>query len=535
MLIVQFLLVNAHFVLSLLSALVCFAVAWLYYDAWLGNKSLKESYKFIGFLLLSLSFIAQSVIIEQSLLETTLLRTEIAGTVRVLFRLGAYLFLIIGQIAVPLQPLPEYRKHKKIIKSPAILVLGGFPLLSFAPFSFPLLAATTAILYLRRATTGLENHLKPIALGFFMLSFSELLNLTTFLRSTDNINLFNLVAPFGLFWILTRVFLAFAFLIIGRWVWGYLLKRFENQLFIIFTSVTLFVFLVTTVFFTYATLNNLKQDILKSLKTDIGILSYSIDNKKAELLADALVIGQNPEVGSALAATDKRKLADLTTPILLSKKLSSLIIVSDSGVVILRAEDYERNSESLSSNPMVKSALDDKYTAAITTKEGATAPTASVITSVPIRNEGKIVGAIILETAIDNSLLDGIKAATGLDASIYADNFRSATTFIAPDGKSRWIGIKEEDSVVKKTVLTEGDTFTGSVKLLNVPYFSAFAPLKDLYGNPVGMLFVGRPEVSILQTASHSIELTFMVTAILLALSILPSFFISKYLVEQIK
>ena len=73
MLTVQFLLVNFHFVVSLLAALVTFAVAWLYFDAWTGQKDLKQSPSFFGFLFLSLSFVAQAVLIDQSLFETSFL------------------------------------------------------------------------------------------------------------------------------------------------------------------------------------------------------------------------------------------------------------------------------------------------------------------------------------------------------------------------------------------------------------------------------------------------------------------------------
>ncbi|RLC28692.1 hypothetical protein DRH13_06750 [Candidatus Woesebacteria bacterium] len=536
MLLVQFLLVNTHFVLSLLAALVTFAVAWLYFDAWLNKKDFKEGYKFLGFILLTLSFVVQSTLIEQSLLEHSLLGSETIIILRSFFRITGYLVLIIGQIAVPLQPLPEYRKKKTKKSSTGAFILPfiGIAATEFSSFLFPILAITTAFLYLRRATVGLEHHLKQIALSFVFLAFSELVGLAYLFRNTDNITIANLVAPFGPLWILERHLLAGAVFVLGRWIWSYLLKRFQTQLFMIFTTSVLIIFLITTIFFTFATLNNLQRDILDSLKTDVGVLSYTIDSKKAEALSDVQVIAQNTEIVAAVAESDRKKLSDLIVPILLAKKQASLVIVSDTGAILMKAEEPERTGGSLSDDPLINRALSDNEITSVVTKEGVIAPIVAVRATTPIKFENEIIGAVMVGVDIDNAFVDGVKKATGLDASIYADNMRSATTFVAPDGKSRWIGIKEETEEVKKTVLVDGDIYTGSVKLLNVPYFAAYAPLNNIDNNPVGMLFVGRPEVSILQTASNSIELTFITTAVLLILSILPSYFVSKYIVSQI-
>jgi sensor histidine kinase regulating citrate/malate metabolism len=200
----------------------------------------------------------------------------------------------------------------------------------------------------------------------------------------------------------------------------------------------------------------------------------------------------------------------------------------------MRAEEPERTGDSLSDDPLVKRALSGDEITSVITREGVMAPIVAVRAAVPVLSEGEVIGAVMLGTDIDNAFVDGVKETTGLDTSIYADNIRSATTFIAPDGKSRWVGIKEETERIKKQVLVNGETYTGSTNLLNVPYFAAYTPITNIDNNPIGMLFVGRPEVSILQTASRSIELTFITTAVLLVFSVLPAYFVSKYIVEQI-
>lgn len=125
-----------------------FAVAWLYFDAWLNNKDFKEGYKFLGFILLTFSFVVQSTLIEQSLLEHSLLGSETIIILRSFFRIAGYLVLIISQIAVPLQPLPEYRKKKTKKSSTGVFILPlvGLAAIEFSTFLFPILAGIKLIL-----------------------------------------------------------------------------------------------------------------------------------------------------------------------------------------------------------------------------------------------------------------------------------------------------------------------------------------------------------------------------------------------------
>ena len=535
----QFLLVNAHFTINLLAALVSFAVAWLYFDAWIGRKDAREATKWIGFLLLSISFVIHAAAIEQSLLDTSLLGS-VSPILTGLFRVSAYLVLSVAQIIDPLQPLPEYRgglgfgvRNKK--KTAAFLLpLIGIPFDQGLSYLYPILAALTGFLYLRRATVGLEHHLKPISSSFFILSLSELAGVASTFRESDNIAISNLVSAFGPLWLMEHILFILSAFVLGKWVWGYLIKRLETQLLMIFTTMTLGIFLITTIFFTSTQMNSLQKSTLENMEVNVNVLQYTIDSKKAETLSDAQVIAQNPEMVAAVNENDKTKLTAIASSLLLTKKQAFLVIVSDTGAVLMRGDDPDKVGGSLSDDRLVKEALEGNTQAAVVTKDGVIAPEVSVRGAAPIKSGDKVIGAVILGTLIDNAFVDGLKEATGLDASVYADNIRSATTFVAPDGKSRWIGIKEETDEVKKNVLVDGVAYIGSVEILNVPYHAAFAPLKNIDNNPVGMLFVGRPQVTLLQSAGKSIELTFTVTVVLLIMSVVPAYLVSKYIIDQI-
>lgn len=528
----QFLLINGHFTLNLLAALVFFAVAWLYYDAWLGRRDTREGTKAFGFFALSLSFVIHATAIEQSLLAGSLLGAQTIDILTAVFRISGYLILTIGQFIDPLQPLPGYRNSKT---GAAIATAVVIPISQLILFSYPILAMITAFSYLKRATIGLENHLKPISKSLFFLTFFEFAGLAASFRGTDNVFLSNLVKPFGIIWMIEHLLLIIAVFILGSWIWGYLIKRLETQLMMIFTTTTLAIFLITTIFFTTNSMNSLRRSTLENLKINVNVLGYSVDSKKAEALSDAQMIAQNPEIVTAVIEKDSKRITDLATNILLAKKQTFLVVVSETGQILVRADDPDKVGGSLSDDPLVKKALAGEETTGVVAKDAVLAPEISVRASTPIRTTSGVIGAVVVGTSIDNAFVDGLKDATGLDASVYADNVRSATTYIAPDGKSRWIGIKEETAAVKKKVLVDGESFTGSVNILNVPYFTAFAPLSDANENPIGMLFVGQPQVSLLQSASKSIELTFLVTAGLLIFSVFPAYFVSKYIIEQIK
>ncbi len=527
---VQFLLQNAHFALNLFAALVFFSAAWLYFDAWSIKKEFKETLKISGLFILSLSFVAHATQIEQTILKDSIFGSTGLTMVSLVLRILGYGLLCAGLIIDPLQKRPGEEKHTTTTGAFAVMGVS-----SFFGILAPILAGATGLLYLKRATIGLENHLKPVAFSFFILSIHELLSLAQYFQYTNNVTLFNLVAPFAPLWIIQHLFLLAAMILLGRWVFAYLLKRLQTQLFMIFTSLILVIFLLTTVSFTYLLLKNLENDALSHLTTDVNILDYSIESKKNEILSDTQVTADNPTLKKAINDNDRKALRQIASSLLLAKKESFLVITASNGSVLMRGDDPDRFGDSISADPLFKKAANRESASSVVTRDGVLAPTVSLRAAVPILDNDTVIGTVILGTDINNTYVDEVKRATKLDASVYGGNKRSATTFISTDQKSRWIGIAEENSSIKKQVLVDGKPYVGTSNILNTPYLSAFLPLKDTDNVPVGMLFVGREKIEILQTAGKSIELTFIVSAILLVLSIIPAFLISKFIAGQIK
>lgn len=537
MLDLQFLGQNMHFAIGLLVALATFAAAWLYFDAWTNEKSLKNLLKWSGFLSLSVSFVIYAVDVPLigSLAEEGQTKYGLASEI---IRLVGYLMILIAEFLSPLLKAPlsqsQQSQTTSTNKTPALAVWPG-PVAGFTKALPVLGAAGVCLMYWRRSTVGMERHLRPLAIAFGGFTIFELLSRAQFLRDSSNVAINQAAAIYGPIWLAENLVLLVSGVLLGLWVWRYLTKRFMSQLFMIFTSGIILVFLATTLTFTFVLLKSVKNATLSNLTTTANVLNYALDSKRSETSASAQSLGFNPGFVSAILDKDHNSLAKLTSSYLADKKLSSLVITTDTGQVLLRAEDVDRWGDSLSSDPLVRRSLIGQNNSSITTQSGVIAPEVFIKSTTPVRDSrGLIIGTVTTGVAIDNAFVDGIKNATGLDASIYSSNIRSATTTLTADGKSRWIGIKEQNTDVNETVLKRGETFGGSLNILNRSYLAVYRPLLDVDNVPVGMILIGQPQTEILKAANQSIQRTFILAVVLLVISVIPAYFVARYIVRQL-
>lgn len=547
----QFFSQNAHFAILLFAALVSFAICWLYVDAWSNRHEGKELIKWVGCALLGLSFLLEATLIEQAVLGKSLLG-DFGDMVFVWLRVAGYGALIVGQIIDPLQAIPKLKGLELNDNKPAPGETVAAPQTTEPPkppqaygivsavtlgakWLLPLGALTIAGLYWRRATIGLERHLKPVARGFFLLGLADLLFLGRLLRETTNPLLYNLVAPYGVVWWTWHVLLLAGCLILGKWVWFYLTKRFFSQLFMIFMTLSVVIFLVVSVSFTSLLLRNIRQTSLNNLDTAANVLQYALETKQAETTASAEQLAGTSSVVEALAARNRAALTTTVNSFLLQKKLTNVIVTNASGQVQARGRDAESWGDSLSDDPLIRRALLGTNQASVVVHDAVNGSAVEVQSAQAIRSSNNtIIGVVVASLELGPSFVDGLKGQTGLDSSIYAGNVLAATTFVGADGKTRNVGVRLDDPKVKQQVLTAGKNYTSPVSIQNRQMLGAFLPLKDVDNATVGMILVAEPESTVLKTAGRSVELTFLLTATLLVVSIVPIYFISNGLVKQL-
>lgn len=538
----QFIFINVHFALNVVAALIFFMVSWLYLDAWFEIRALKNTYKIAGFALLALSFLIQAVIIDSTSLGATFFPGKYLEALSLFLRILGYGGVAVGLL---LDPLPIIPKTKGIAMSElkGILVTTPFAKVLALPFVFvmslitliiPLLAASVGFLHIRRATLGLESHLKPIGWGMYIIALYELFSFALRISGIKNVFWYNMLKPYGIAWVITNVLLLAGILLIGSWVFRYLLKRIQSQIFIIYSCSILVIFLTITVTFTWLLLHNIESEALKQLETDTKVLNYAVESKKAETLSDALALSQSPQLSRSLLLGNQKDIELLSEPYLLSKNLNSVVILNSEGVVVAKGEDKEHNGISLSGDPLVKKGLEGKNVSSIITRDGIFAPEISMSAVATVTSQDKIIGMVLLDRRIDNAFVDGVKDATGLEVSLYGKNQLSATTLVALDNHARANGVIEDRSQIKKEVLEKGNFFQTSTVILNRQYLASYMPVKNVDSEILGMLFVGRPEVTILASAIRSIQGTFVIANILLLFSIVPSYLISRYIARQL-
>jgi hypothetical protein len=529
----QLLFEQAHFALNVFAALVMFATAWLYFDAWLNRHQPREAFRAAGYFQLSLSFLIHAATLESTILPSPVLGSETLKLIFWAFRIVGLIFLLVSFFFDPIQPRP-----KVVDQFAHVGIIGAIPLLLTLDTSMAIiitmLAFLVAVQYIRRATTGLERHLMPVAISFLLFGVAEFIGTFNGLRSSTNVFIYSLVAPFGPIWIVEHVTLLISVLLLRRWVFGYLLKRFETQLFMVFTSGIVLIFLATAVTFTSLLLTNVQNASLSQLSTDVRVLSYALDSKKAETLSDAQVLVQNQALIDLVKTSNMGGLRDLVEQYFVSKKETYLAVLSPSGQVLARGEDRSHYGDTLSSDPLVVRAQGGQSASSVVVQDGVVAPELSVRSAVPIKSGDTTIGVVLAGTTVDNALLDGIKTTTGLESTIYGGNKISATTLVTTDGVTRPMGLIEPRKDIATTVLSQGKAYHGAVTFLSRPYLAAYEPLKDSDNQVVGMLFIGTPQYTVLVAAGRTFELTFVIVIVLLVLSVIPAFVISKSIVSQL-
>ncbi len=535
----QLLLEDTHFALGLIAALTFLAIFWLHYDSWKVRPNLKELLKWLGFLVLAVAYLFYATLIEQSAFGRSIFGSS-SELVSVFLRFCGYSLLVVSHLLDPLQVVPETTglRSEPIPTTPgqmAGLLTTGMGIGLGLRLPTLVMALGAALLYFRRATVGLERHLRLVAVGFGLITLFELLNFFQLWSGSENVLIARLAAPFGFIWLASQLFLLIALVILIRWVWAYLVTRLRNQLFMILTTATVVIFLLSTVSFTYLLLQNITGESLRNLTTATKVLEYAVNGKKAETAALADSLAQNPRFIAAVTGRSQADLRAATDGYLVAKKQSSLFVTDADGVVLLRGEDPSRAGDSLSNNPLISRALIGESATGLATYDGVLAPVIEIRSVSPIRDSANtVIGTVSVGLRLTSEFVDGVKKSTGLDSAIYVNNIRSATTFVSADGTTRLVGAKEENKAITTKALKQGTLYAGLTNIFNSPYLAVYSPLKDVDNVPIGMFFVGSPATTLLQTAGRSIELTFLMAVILVFLSSIPSYLIARQISKQL-
>ncbi len=90
----------------------------------------------------------------------------------------------------------------------------------------------------------------------------------------------------------------------------------------------------------------------------------------------------------------------------------------------------------------------------------------------------------------DTTVVDRIQALVGGTATVFQGDTRIATNVVKADG-SRAVGTRLAAGPVREAVLGDGRPFRGEADILGEMYLTAYDPIYDASGAPVGILYVG--------------------------------------------
>lgn len=115
-------------------------------------------------------------------------------------------------------------------------------------------------------------------------------------------------------------------------------------------------------------------------------------------------------------------------------------------------------------------------------------------------------------------LVDDIGEMMQGTVTIFLDDTRVTTNVIDEQG-NRAIGTQASDEVIQ-TVLYEEDTYTGAATVVGEEFQTAYDPIYNADGEPIGMWYVGASQEFINETISDVMQGFFIVLAVVIAIAI---------------
>ena len=199
----------------------------------------------------------------------------------------------------------------------------------------------------------------------------------------------------------------------------------------------------------------------------------------------------------------------------------SIVITNIKGSVIYSsAEEIALGSNIYNSMNALQKALEGTQTSGIYQDEKLGIYCTSAVPAYNVNDE--IVGGVVTITQLNKTnLLDELKSNHGLEFTLYQGDSRYVTT-IEKDGQ-RAIGTKL-DTDIAEVVLNNGQEFSNTTSIFNIPHLSKYASLNDNDGNTIGVLAAAMPLTDIESSRNQTLIMTVCISAAIVLISVLSIF-----------
>jgi two-component system NtrC family sensor kinase len=136
----------------------------------------------------------------------------------------------------------------------------------------------------------------------------------------------------------------------------------------------------------------------------------------------------------------------------------------------------------------------------------------------------------VRDTVFQHEIYKGRSIGT---ATIFFKDIRVSTNVLSPDG-SRAIGTVASEEVTKR-VLTGGEKWTDRAFVVNDWYITAYEPIEDIFGQKIGMLYVGVLEAKYADVRWKALSIFIMITVAGMVLALGLGYIISNKMSRPVK
>ena len=489
------------FVINLFGVLVFVAMSWLYFDAIAVRRQTNIWLSGVGALVLALGFVSAIV--------------GIFDLKNILFGLGFGL-MAIGVWTKPMSKRPETKLNAFVLLPASASIVASFLVV--------LASLVAGFGYFRLVSLGMERHLKRLGLGMYLLSVSFLFGLRNLFTDWADSRLINLVGEFQLFWILEKLFLGLGLIVIGSWVFSYLLKRFETQLSLFLGGIVILVFGSSVVMYSFVVAFGYQQLMINQSHEVVKMTEAYIKNRQAQMLTQAkflsgsqkqidLALGKEPE----LAKKEIEEVAKnewLNRILVVDAKMSPLLTWGgESGDLVTGnfAVDLQ-NKKQLTEIVILDK---DLY----------------ILSGSAIEDSGKVVGFVVLGKRLDSGFFANVGFEKAQLLLWVLGELRAKTS--NQDINLR-LGIRDTSGHYEKMkegrVLSENRNWEMGGKR----YFGVSLPIFDGRGSVLGGVSAYISSATVWTEIEERLVVSYRYGMILLAFMILPAYLMARKLRSQI-
>jgi two-component sensor histidine kinase len=232
------------------------------------------------------------------------------------------------------------------------------------------------------------------------------------------------------------------------------------------------------------------------------IIQYLIEDERIEAVRSSMkelnILREKADIYSKHFASDPKldiylfvqnikKLQEFLPQLIKESGIDFVSIIDDNGFVL--ANGYEEVSTG--QNCLDETGINSALKGDIISGLAAGKEYLNINSIAPVKVGERILGVVRVGYQIDDKVAEEIKRMVGTDICVFRGNLITASTFNS-ENTQRIEMISQNDSIYHKMIDLK-ETHVNVLHFNKVSYASTFTLLKDIYGNPIGMLLVSVP------------------------------------------